>query len=291
VNKPYNIELSTERNQPVETNIKLCQGDNNITFNINIRDFDLTGNTVRIVFSQSSGLSVENNAIVNSDKKSCTYNIIGNELQSPGKVIADLKIYDANNKRLSSACFIFYVDIDSLNDGSFPPSNYSGSLEKALAECDSATQAALDAVQKVVNIANNDAVTVEGFAWDARRGKAIRDDVNTLNESLVTKNITITATNNFTHAGLCIKKLGRCVYYYVITVGNTVPIETLVTVGTFDTAHAPISFASSLGAKDSTSQLIHVLAYSDGTIKIGNYSGASLVAGSTIFGTLIWDTN
>nr|WP_295678761.1 BppU family phage baseplate upper protein [uncultured Lachnoclostridium sp.]DAE05627.1 MAG TPA: tail protein [Siphoviridae sp. cthL03] len=182
--KPYNIELSTERNQPVETNIKLCQGDNNITFNINISDFDLTGNTVKIVFTQSNGISVENSAIVNSDNKSCTYNIVGNELQSVGKVVADLKIYDSNNKRLSSACFIFYVELDSLSDGSFPPKSYSASLEKALEECKEATQAALDAVQKVVNIANNDAVTVEGFAWDARRGKAIRDDFNALNESL-----------------------------------------------------------------------------------------------------------
>jgi len=184
VKKPYNIELSTERNQPVDTNIKLCQGDNNITFYINISDFDLTGNTVKIVFSQSNGISVENNAIVNSDKKSCTYNIVGNELQSPGKVIADLKIFDSNNKRLSSACFIFYVEIDSLNDGAFPPKSYSASLEKAIEECQEATQAALEAVQKVVNIANNDSVTEPGFAWDARRGKAIRDDLNTLNESL-----------------------------------------------------------------------------------------------------------
>lgn len=184
--KPYNIELSTERNQPVETNIKLCQGDNNITFNINISDFDLTGNTVKIVFTQSNGISVENSAIVNSDNKSCTYNIVGNELQSVGKVVADLKIYDSNNKRLSSACFIFYVELDSLSDGSFPPKSYSASLEKALEECKEATQAALDAIQKVVNIANNDAVTVEGFAWDARRGKAIRDDFNALNESLAT---------------------------------------------------------------------------------------------------------
>jgi hypothetical protein len=35
------------------------------------------------------------------------------------------------------------------------------------------------------NIANNDVTTVAGLAWDARRGKAIRDDVTTL-------------TNNFT---------------------------------------------------------------------------------------------
>jgi len=85
---------------------------------------------------------------------------------------------------LSSACFIFYVEIDSLNDGAFPPKSYSASLEKAIEECQEATQAALEAVQKVVNIANNDSVTEPGFAWDARRGKAIRDDLNTLNESL-----------------------------------------------------------------------------------------------------------
>lgn len=231
--KPYNIELSTERNQPVETNIKLCQGDNNITFNINISDFDLTGTTVKIVFTQSNGTSVENSAIVNSDKKSCTYNIVGNELQSVGKVVADLKIYDVNNKRLSSACFIFYVELDSLSDGSFPPKNYSASLEKALAECDAATQAALEAVQKVVNIANNLATTEEGFALDARQGKVLNDKITTLNESLmpvnrvsdlINESVTITANTPTTitlNKRILANEYERVIIYAKHNISNT----------------------------------------------------------------------
>lgn len=34
------------------------------------------------------------------------------------------------------------------------------------------------------NIANNDTTTEEGYLWDARRGKAIRDDLNTLLDNL-----------------------------------------------------------------------------------------------------------
>lgn len=47
----------------------------------------------------------------------------------------------------------------------------------------------IDAYVKANMIANNDATTLAGFAWDARRGKAIRDD-------LISTNLALTTINN-----------------------------------------------------------------------------------------------
>ena len=59
-------------------------------------------------------------------------------------------------------------------------------MDKAIDDIDNAVEDLYSVKLNTANIANNDVTTAAGFAWDARRGKAIRDDLTTLNNNLVT---------------------------------------------------------------------------------------------------------
>lgn len=68
------------------------------------------------------------------------------------------------------------------------------------------------------NVANNDVTTAAGFAWDARRGKAIRDDLTTLNNNL-TANISIvikTSTDMLTSLTTPNNNIRRFAYFGVM---------------------------------------------------------------------------
>lgn len=222
VSKPYDIYLSTERNNPVSTNIKLCQGDNDINFRMYIPDFDLTGKSVSIVFYKSSGLTIEGDTVISDDKRYCIYNLVGSELETPGKVIVDLKIFGANQKRVSTASFIFDVEPDYLTDTTIPPTSYSARLEQAIQEANKAVnvthvvslpQASVNTLGKIyfdgtysyvtlsytvgdvttykwarhlsdADIVDNLASNIKGKVLDSTQGAALKTQVDTLNESL-----------------------------------------------------------------------------------------------------------
>lgn len=232
VSKPYDIYLSTERNNPVSTNIRLCQGDNDITFRMYISDFDLTGRSVSIVFKKSNGLSIEGNTVISDDKSYCSYNLVGSELESPGKVVVDLKFFGANQKRISTASFIFDVDPDYLTDETIPPTGYSARLEQAIQEANKAVnvtqvsslpQASVNTLGKIyfdgtysyvtlsytvgdvttykwarhlsdADIVDNLAGNIKGKVLDSTQGAALKTQVDTLNESLKYGSVSLALT-------------------------------------------------------------------------------------------------
>lgn len=129
--KTYQIELSTEKNQPVITNIILCQGDSGIMFSISVIDMDLSGKTASIVFRRSDNVSIEKDVAISNSK--INYSLIGNEISVAGKVIVDVKIKE-NGKRISSASFVFDVEQDTITSNLIPPDRHISILENTINE-------------------------------------------------------------------------------------------------------------------------------------------------------------
>lgn len=77
-------------------------------------------------------------------------------------------------------------------------------MDKGIDDIDNAVEDLYTTKLSTANIANNDVTTAAGLAWDARRGKAIRDDVNALTNNLNgvsfvrgQTNTVVTSTNAF----------------------------------------------------------------------------------------------
>ena len=125
----YSINLNFNNTIPVKTDFTFKQGDKGITLNLATTGLDTTGTTAHIVFKRSNGTSVEAE-LTGQTGPSYSYTILGNEFEIPGVVVADLKLYNGDTQRVSTASFIFLVTGDTMDGVGGGTGGYSDQLEQ-----------------------------------------------------------------------------------------------------------------------------------------------------------------
>lgn len=125
----YSINLNFNNTIPVKTDFTFKQGDKGITLNLATTGLDTTGTTAHIVFKRSNGTSVEAE-LTGQTGPSYSYTILGNEFEIPGVVVADLKLYNGDTQRVSTASFIFLVTGDTMDGIGGGTGGYSDQLEE-----------------------------------------------------------------------------------------------------------------------------------------------------------------
>ena len=125
----YNLALNFNNNIPVKTDMTFKQGDKGITLNLATSGLTTTGTTAHIVFKRGNGTSVEAE-LTGQSGPNYTYTILGNEFEVPGVVVADLKLYDGDTQRVSTASFIFQVTADTMDGVGSGTGGYSDQLEE-----------------------------------------------------------------------------------------------------------------------------------------------------------------
>lgn len=129
----FDVILNFNSATPVKTGAEFKAGDKGFTINMDVRELDPTGMTPKIAFYRSNGTSVESSAVTNVGNV-FSYTLLGNELAVPGIVVADLKFYDGDDQRVSSASFIFTAIADTLDGLGGGTESYSDELEQLSAE-------------------------------------------------------------------------------------------------------------------------------------------------------------
>ena len=129
----FDVILNFNSATPVKTGAEFKAGDKGFTINMDVRELDPTGMTPKIAFYRSNGTSVESAAVTNVGNI-FSYTLLGNELAVPGVVVADLKFYDGDDQRVSSASFIFTAISDTLDGLGGGTESYSDELEQLSAE-------------------------------------------------------------------------------------------------------------------------------------------------------------
>lgn len=125
----YSINLNFNNTIPVKTDFTFKQGDKGITLNLATTGLDPAGTTAHIVFKRSNGTSVEAE-LTGQTGPSYSYTILGNEFEIPGVVVADLKLYNGDTQRVSTASFIFMVTGDTMDGVGGGTGGYSDQLEQ-----------------------------------------------------------------------------------------------------------------------------------------------------------------
>ncbi|MGL6220002.1 MAG: BppU family phage baseplate upper protein [Lacrimispora sphenoides] len=148
----YDVVLNANDSTTLETQYAFTQGDyGQIQFSIRVKaDGQYVTNAQRayIVFSLSNGMIVTG-ADMPKSVATYTYVFQGNELQSPGKVVADVKLVYANGQ-ISSNKFTFMCRFDPLADKSVPAAPYITALQQIVDEGQEKIdylQALIDAMQ------------------------------------------------------------------------------------------------------------------------------------------------
>ena len=129
----FDVILNFNSATPVKTGAEFKAGDKGFTINMTVRELDPTGMTPKIAFYRANGTSVESGAVTNVGNI-FSYTLLGNELAVPGVVVADLKFYDGDDQRISSASFIFTAIADTLDGLGGGTESYSDELEQLSAE-------------------------------------------------------------------------------------------------------------------------------------------------------------
>jgi len=132
----YDVILNANDSATPETQESFTQGDyGQIQFSIRVKaDGQYITNAQRayIVFSLSNGMIVTG-ADMPKSVATYTYVFKGNELQSPGKVVADVKLVYSNGQ-ISSNKFTFMCRFDPLADKSVPAAPYITVLQQIVDE-------------------------------------------------------------------------------------------------------------------------------------------------------------
>lgn len=221
----YDVVLNANDNTPLETQYAFTQGDyGQIQFSIRVKadgQYITDATRAYIVFTLSNGMIVTG-ADMPKSVATYTYVFQGNELQSPGKVVADVKLVYANGL-MSSNKFTFMCRYDPLADKSIPAGPYITALQQIVDDGKEKLdylQALIDALQENIGetaltradlhdnrnpvdsgikaidahiaqylffkneLVNNGLTTATGFALDARYGKTLKDLYDGLNSNL-----------------------------------------------------------------------------------------------------------
>ena len=177
----FNVILNFNSAKPVITGAEFKAGDKGFTINMDVRELDPTGMTPKIAFYRSNGTSVESSAVTNVGNI-FSYTLLGNELAVPGIVVADLKFYDGDDQRISSASFLFTAIADTLDGLGGGTESYSDELEQLSEEFEETLQEYKDAFGEVgvINPKGDydsseeyvafDLVSYQGSSWVCREG-------------------------------------------------------------------------------------------------------------------------
>lgn len=122
----YNLVLNPNKCKSIESGIVLSQGDFGAVFKIKVEELDTASTTCTIAFRKKSG-SVEATGLTASAGV-YSYALRGTELDTPGRVVCDLKFKEGTSKRISTASFIFDVVPDTLNGLHEEAHSYSDSI-------------------------------------------------------------------------------------------------------------------------------------------------------------------
>ena len=123
----YSVVVNTNASSPIRTGYTFVQGDKGISFRIIVNELDFASTSAKIVFHRANGTSVESAASYAGNVVS--YTTLGNEFAVPGIVVADVKFYDGDTQRVSTASFIFNVNEDTLDGLGGGTAGYSDELE------------------------------------------------------------------------------------------------------------------------------------------------------------------
>lgn len=132
----YDVVLNANDSATLETQYAFTQGDyGQIQFSIRVKadgQYITDATRAYILFTLSNGMIVTG---VDMPKNVATYTYVfqGNELQSPGKVVADVKLVYANGQ-ISSNKFTFLCRFDPLADKSVPAAPYITVLQQIVDE-------------------------------------------------------------------------------------------------------------------------------------------------------------
>ncbi|WP_143318931.1 BppU family phage baseplate upper protein [Clostridium sp. HBUAS56010] len=221
----YDVVLNANDIAALETQYAFTQGDyGNIQFSVRVKadgQYVTDAGRAYIVFTLPNGLIVTGDDMPKS-VATYTYVFQGNELQSPGKVVADVKLVYATGQ-ISSNKFTFVCRYDPLADKNIQAGSYITALQKIVNEGQEKIdylQMLIDTLQENLNetaltrndlqdsrepinsglkaldahmaqslllkseLANNGLTNQEGFALDARYGKTLKDLLDTTNSNL-----------------------------------------------------------------------------------------------------------
>jgi hypothetical protein len=228
----YDVVLNANDNATLETQYAFTQGDyGQIQFSIRVKaDGQYIADATRayIVFTLSNGMIVTG-ADMPKNVATYTYVFQGNELQSPGKVVADVKLVYAIGQ-ISSNKFTFLCRFDPLADKTVPAAPYITVLQRIVDEGQEKIdylQSLIDSIQGSIgetaltrndlqntrdpvgaglkaldaqmaqylllksDLVNNGLTTAAGFALDARYGKTLKDLYDGLNSNLAAMKIPV----------------------------------------------------------------------------------------------------
>jgi len=128
MDQTYHVQVSMNQLAEVRTGFTFKQGDFGFQISIEVMDFDLSGTTPQIVFRKPTG-AVESTDITKVGNI-YTYTVKGNELDTPGIGVCDLKLKNSTTQRISTASFQYEVIADTLDGLNERASSYSDTIEK-----------------------------------------------------------------------------------------------------------------------------------------------------------------
>lgn len=132
----YDVVLNANDNTALETQYAFTQGDYGQTqFSIRVKadgQYVTDASRAYIVFTLSNGMIVTG-ADMPKSVATYTYVFQGNELQSPGKIVADVKLVYPSGQ-ISSNKFTFTCRPDPLADKNIPAGPYITALQKIVDE-------------------------------------------------------------------------------------------------------------------------------------------------------------
>lgn len=135
----YTIRLNTNIAKTLRTGLKFVRGDRGIVLNFIVDGLEADGTTSKIVFRRNNSTSVESD-ITAEDDGIYSYTTNGYEFDVPGIVRADLKFYDGESGRVSTASFMFEVYDDTLDGIGSGSGGYSDQLERLTAQLEGALE-------------------------------------------------------------------------------------------------------------------------------------------------------
>lgn len=132
----YDVRVDIQKNTVIDSGIRLTQGDSKVIYlRIAVMNggvtFDASNTTPSINFVKPNGTYVVGTPVQSGDF--WIYQILGNELQSPGKVLCDVK-FTYESGRVSSSKFTFIVEKDTTISGADASSSYIAPMEVLLSE-------------------------------------------------------------------------------------------------------------------------------------------------------------
>lgn len=130
----YDVRVDIQKDNVIDSGLRFTQGDKGVIFlRIQVMDgknkFYAKNTTPSINFVKSDGTYVVGTPVESGDF--WVYQFLGNELQSIGKVLCDVK-FEYESGRISSSKFTFIVEKDTTISDAIASNTYITPMEKAL---------------------------------------------------------------------------------------------------------------------------------------------------------------